>query len=205
MPLYKIDEMGCEGCSLCAIVCPAKAIFPHKNQTGERYLSQAEGRPMVHARLGIAEENSGKLVSEVRKIAAQMAAEQQLPLIISDGPPGTSCPVIASITNVDHVLIVTEPTVSGVHDLQRILTLCQHFGVSASILINKADLNPEQAQRIQEIAEKLNIVVMGKIPFDRHIHDALMRGKTIMDYAQGSTPEILREIWIKLQKEIALA
>ncbi|MEN7973759.1 MAG: P-loop NTPase, partial [Verrucomicrobiota bacterium] len=151
MPLYEIDEMGCEGCSLCSLVCPAKAITPEPNQTGELYLSTTAGGPMAHARLGIAEENSGKLVSEVRRHAARIAREMQYPLIIADGPPGTSCPVIASITDTDRVLIVTEPTVSGVHDLERVLKLSQHFGVPVSVVINKADLNPEQAQRIHNM------------------------------------------------------
>ena len=202
MPLYQIDEMGCEGCSLCSHVCPAKAITSNQNQTGELHLSSTDDGPMAHARLGIAEENSGKLVSEVRRHAARLATETQSPLIIADGPPGTSCPVIASVTDADHVLIVTEPTVSGVHDLKRVLELCHHFGVPVSVLINKADLNPEQAQRIHQMAEQAHSHVTGEIPFDRNIHDALMEGKTILKYNQGPSIEIIQQIWNDLKEKI---
>ena len=199
---YKIDAIACEGCSLCSIVCPVTAIESYKNQTGELYLSTTEGGPMVHARLGIAEENSGKLVSQVRQHAARIATELQYPLIIADGPPGTSCPVIASITNASRILIVTEPTVSGVHDLERVLKLCQHFGVPTSVVINKADLNPEQAQRIHQMAEKAHSRVIGEIPFDRNIHDALMAGKTVIDHGKGPSVEVLKQIWEELRKEM---
>lgn len=202
MPLYKIDEMGCEGCSLCSLVCPAKAISSLQNQTGDLYLSTTESGPMTHARLGIAEENSGKLVSEVRQHAARIATELQYPLIIADGPPGTSCPVIASITNTDRVLIVTEPTVSGVHDLERVLQLCRHFGVPVSVVINKADLNPDQTQRINQMAEKAHSKVIGEIPFDRNIHDALMEGKTILEYGKGPAIAVLKKIWAELNNVI---
>ena len=202
MPLYEIDEMGCEGCSLCSLVCHAKAITQKPNQTGELHLSTTDGGPMVHARLGIAEENSGKLVSEVRRHAAQIATEMQVPLIMADGPPGTSCPVIASITDTDRVLIVTEPTVSGVHDLARVLELCRHFGVPVSVVINKADLNQEQAQRIHQMAEKAHARVIGEIPFDRNIHDALMVGKTVLEHGKGPAVEVLKQIWAELGKEM---
>jgi len=202
MPLYQIDEMGCEGCSLCSLLCPAKAITKEANQTGELYLSTTESGPMAHARLGIAEENSGKLVSEVRRHAARIAEEMQYPLIMADGPPGTSCPVIASVTNTDRVLIVTEPTVSGVHDFERVLKLCHHFEVPVSVIINKADLNPEQAQRIHEMAEKASARVIGEIPFDRNIHDALMAGKTIIDHGKGPSIKVLNQIWTELQDEL---
>ncbi|MEN8254910.1 MAG: P-loop NTPase [Verrucomicrobiota bacterium] len=202
MPLYAIDEMGCEGCSLCSLVCHAKAITQKPNQTGELHLSTTDGGPMAHARLGIAEENSGKLVSEVRRHAARIAMEMQYPLIIADGPPGTSCPVIASITDTDRVLIVTEPTVSGVHDLARVLELCRHFGLPVSVVINKADLNPEQAQRIHQMAEKAHARVIGEIPFDRNIHDALMAGKTVLEHGEGPSVEVLKQIWAELGKEM---
>ncbi len=200
MPLYQIDEMGCEGCSLCSHVCPAKAIHSEKNQTGETHLSSTENGPMAHARLGIAEENSGKLVSEVRRHASKLTTDLQYPTLIADGPPGTSCPVIASITDTDHVLIVTEPTVSGVHDLARVLELCHHFAVPTSVIINKADLNPEQAQRIHRMAEQAHSNVIGEIPFDRNIHDALMAGKTILEYGKGPSIDVLKQIWETLRK-----
>jgi len=189
--VFKIDEMACEGCSLCSIICPADAISSHENQTGELYCSSTESGPMVHARLGIAEENSGKLVSQVRQRAMKLAEELSYPIIIADGPPGTSCPVIASITNVNRVLIVTEPTVSGVHDLEPV-----------SVVINKADLNAEQAQYIHQMAEQAQARVIGEIPFDRNIHDALMAGKTIIDHNQGPAVKVLKSIWAELNREL---
>jgi MinD superfamily P-loop ATPase len=203
-PLYRIDEMACEGCSLCSIVCPAKAISAHKNQTGELYLSETKDHPMAHARLGIAEENSGKLVSQVRREAARIAQELHAPLIIADGPPGTSCPVIASVTNADRVLVVTEPTVSGVHDLERVLDLCRHFELPVSVVINKADLNLEQAQRIHQLAEKAGAGVIGEIPFDRNIHDALMEGKTVLEYGRGEAVEALKQIGVEIHELLGL-
>jgi len=199
---FKIEKMACEGCSLCSLVCPANAISSEPNQTGELYLSSTAYGPMAHARLGVAEENSGKLVTEVRHHAAKFAKELNYPLIIADGPPGTSCPVIASITDADRVLIITEPTVSGVHDLERVLKLCVHFGVPVSVVINKADLNPEQAQRIHQLAERAHAKVIGEIPFDRNIHDALMAGKTVLQHGKGSAVEVLKQIWTELHKEI---
>ena len=204
MPLYRIDEMGCEGCSLCAIVCPARAIASRENQTGELYLSETAHGPMTHARLGIAEENSGKLVSQVRREAARIARERKLPLIVADGPPGTSCPVIASVTNADLALVVTEPTVSGIHDLERVLQLCRHFGLPASVVVNKADLNPGQARRIHHLAEQAHAKVVGEIPFDRNIHDALMAGKTVLDHGKGPAVATIGKVWQNLRLELGL-
>jgi MinD superfamily P-loop ATPase len=201
-PLYRIDEMACEGCSLCSIICPARAISPHENQTGELYLSETAIGPMAHARLGIAEENSGKLVTQVRREAARIAQELHYPLIVADGPPGTSCPVIASVTNADRVLVVTEPTVSGVHDLERVLDLCRGFGVPVSIAINKADLNPEQAQHIHSLAEHAHARVIGEIPFDRNIHDALMAGKTVLEHGKGPAVAEIKALWAELHREM---
>lgn len=145
---YRIDEMACEGCGLCPRVCPVQAIRSEDNVTGRWYVSDTVWGPMAHAKLGIAEENSGRLVARVRERAAQLAEEHQRTLIIGDGPPGTGCPVIASVSGTDLVVIVTEPTVSGVHDMERVMQLAAHFGVPVAVIINKADLNAEQAGRI---------------------------------------------------------
>jgi MinD superfamily P-loop ATPase len=154
---------------------------------------------MAHARLGIAEENSGRLVARVRERAAELAEELHLPLILGDGPPGTGCPVIASVTGTDLVVIVTEPTVSGVHDMERVLKLTRHFGVPAVIVINKADLNTEQAQRIEMLATQANSRVIGRIPFDREVNDALMAGKTVIEFGAGKASQAIREIWQQIQ------
>lgn len=199
---YNINELACEGCGLCGYVCPVDAVKISENITGKWYVSGTDYGPMVHAHLGIAEENSGRLVTQVRNHAAQLAKELKMRQILGDGPPGTGCPVIASVSGADLVLIVTEPTVSGVHDMERVLKLSAHFGIPARIVINKADLNTGQAERIREIGEKFGSRVIGKIPFDRNVNDALMAGKTVIEYGKGAAEEAIRQIWTELQKEL---
>jgi MinD superfamily P-loop ATPase len=157
---------------------------------------------MVHAKLGIAEENSGRLVTQVRKRAADLADELKQEYILGDGPPGTGCPVIASVSGADLVVIVTEPTVSGVHDMKRVLDLAEHFRIPARVIINKHDLNREQANHITEIAEQRGSKVIGLIPFDRRVNDALMAGKTVIEYNKGDAAEAIRGIWQELKKEL---
>jgi MinD superfamily P-loop ATPase len=156
---------------------------------------------MAHARLGIGEENSGKLVTEVRKRAAELAAENRIRAILSDGPPGVGCPVISAITGLDSLLIVTEPTVSGAHDLQRVLDLSGHFGIPARVIINKADLNPDQCRSIEALAAQRAAPCIGKIPFDPGVQDALMQGKPVVEFADGPAARKIREIWEFLRAE----
>jgi len=183
---YRIEPLACEGCGLCPLVCPVDAIQGRENITGRWYVSGTDYGPMAHAKLGIAEENSGRLVTAVRARAGQLADELKRELILGDGPPGTGCPVIASVSGADLVVIVTEPTVSGVHDMERVLDLADHFGVPTAIVINKADLNADQAKRIEGMAETKGSRIIGKIPFDRTVNDALMEGKTVLEYGKES-------------------
>jgi len=157
----------------------------------------------VHARLGIAAENSGRLVTQVRNRAAKLAEELRRELILGDGPPGTGCPVIASVTGADLVVVVTEPTVSGVHDMERVLRLAAHFRIPAAIVINKADLNADQAQRIEEIAQVHGSRVIGRIPFDRAVNDALMAGKTPVEHGNGPASQAVREVWRVLREHLS--
>jgi MinD superfamily P-loop ATPase len=198
---YEIDPLACEGCGLCAIVCPANAITSKPAHTGESYLSVASSKGMVHAKLGVGGENSGKLVSHVRGKSAKFADDYGQPYIIGDGPPGTSCPVIASVTGADLILMVTEPTVSGVHDLERIMELVKHFGVKSLVIVNKADLNKDMTEKIYESTKKYNSKVIAEIPFDRNIHDSLMAEKTILEYGKGDACEIISNLWGIICKE----
>jgi MinD superfamily P-loop ATPase len=198
---YRIDELACEGCGLCWYVCPVDAIDAQENITGRWFVSETKYGPMAHARLGIAEENSGKLVTRVRKRAAELSREQGFERILTDGPPGTGCPVIASVSGVDLILIVTEPTISGVHDMQRVLQLSAHFGVPALVIINKEDLNADQAGKIRRMAEEAGSRVIGAIPFDHNVNAALMEGKTIVEHGKGPAYEAVLALWDTLRIE----
>ncbi len=199
---YRVDSFACEGCGFCPRVCPVEAIRSEPSVTGEWYVSATTRGPMAHARLGIAEENSGRLVAQVRRRAAELARALRHDRILGDGPPGTGCPVIASVSGADLVLIVTEPTVSGVHDMERVLELAAHFRVPALVVINKADLNAEQAERIVRIAGRRQARVIGRIPFDRAVHEALMRGKTVVESGPGAASEALAETWKAFQAHL---
>jgi MinD superfamily P-loop ATPase len=198
---YRVNEFACEGCGLCGYVCPVDAINLSRARTGQSYVSRTRRGTMSHARLGIAEENSGKLVTWVRERASVLAAEEEVSAILNDGSPGTGCPVIASISGVDYALIVTEPTVSGVHDLERVLRLCRHFGVESLVCINKCDLNAQQAERIRAMAGEHGATVVGEIPFDAAVNEALCAGKSLVEFGRGPAAEAVQEIWRVLKAE----
>jgi len=179
---YAIDPVACEGCSVCVEFCPAKAIEFKEVTNGQWFISDTRFGPMVHARLGIAEENSGKLVTLVRKEAKRIAVEQNKEIIIVDGSPGIGCPVIASITGADLALIVTEPTMSALHDLNRIAELAGHFNIPTAICINKYDINPELADKIEKDAKAKKLNVVSRIPYDTQVTKAQLEAKTIIEY-----------------------
>ena len=199
---YRIDDIACEGCGLCEYVCDFEAITTKPTTVGKWYVSGTNYGPMAHARLGIAEDNSGRLVTKVRNVAADLAKKLKKELIIGDSPPGIGCPVIASISGADRALIVTEPTVSGVHDMQRVLRLIGHFDIPALIVINKADLNKEQAERIETIAKEMGSRVIARIPFDHHVNDALMAGQTVIEHGKGPAFEAVINLWNQLHNAI---
>ena len=191
---FKINELKCEGCGLCLIACRDKAIAEKEKINGQWFISNTAHGQMVHARLGIAEENSGKLVSIVRTNAAKLAEKTEKGWILGDGPPGIGCPVIASVTGVDIALVITEPTVSGIHDMTRILQLIRHFRINAMVVINKADLNLKMVGKIKAAARSFNVDVIAEIPFDRNINDALVAGKTIIEYGKGTAYNEIEKI-----------
>jgi MinD superfamily P-loop ATPase len=195
-PEFVVDEIACEGCGVCVDFCPEKAIdFPTKT-CGQWFISETRFGPMVHARLGIAEENSGKLVTLVRQQAKQLAEEKGIHLIITDGPPGVGCPVIASVGGASSTLIVSEPTVSGIHDMSRAVELCRHFKVPVMVCINKFDLNPENSAKIEKIASETGLPVVGRVPFDPNFTRAMVQGKTLIEYDEsGTAAESIRQVW----------
>ena len=193
---FEIDPIDCEGCGVCVDLCPEKAIDFPETVSGQWYISATRFGPMVHARLGIAQENSGKLVSLIRGEAKKLAAKNNLDLILTDGPPGIGCPVIASIGQATAILIVAEPTVSGIHDMERVGQLSKHFNIPAMVCINKYDLNPDQTQKIEELAQKADIAVVGRITFDPTFTEAMIEAKTIFEYNHTSQAgKEVRQIW----------
>ena len=193
---FEVDEIACEGCGVCVDLCPENAIdFPVK-KCGEWYVSATRFGYMVHARLGIAEENSGKLVTVVRQEAKKLAEKHGADLIITDGPPGAGCPVIASMSDATAVLIVTEPTVSGVHDMERAADLVRHFRIPGAVCINKYDLNREKALEAERAAEKRNMPITGRIPFDPAFTKAMIQGKTLCEYDSASVAgKAVQQAW----------
>jgi len=193
-----IDPIACEGCQVCALVCPFDAIRMEENVSGEWYISESKYGPIVHAKLGIAEENSGKLVSAVRKNAREIGQKNALELVIVDGPPGIGCPVIASITGVDLVVIVTEPTFSAISDLERVFSLTQHFKIQSTVLINKYDINLENTKKVENFCLQENIEVVGKLPFDDAFTQAMVEGKTIIEHSDSNLVEKIKKIWARI-------
>jgi MinD superfamily P-loop ATPase len=170
-----------------------------ENESGEWFISQTRFGPLVHAKLGIAEENSGKLVSLVRKHAQALAESQKKDWVIIDGPPGIGCPVIASLSGIDCAVVVTEPTLSGLHDAKRVIEVARHFKVPVRLVINKYDLNSEMSQNIEDYCRDQKIAVAGKIRFDRSIVDSMVAGKTIMEGANERVRQQIINIWEGLQ------
>jgi MinD superfamily P-loop ATPase len=202
---FEVNPIECEGCGVCVHFCPEKAIDFPENTCGEWYISDTRLGPMVHARLGIAEENSGKLVTLVRQEARKLGEERNLELILSDGPPGVGCPVIASIGGASAVLIVTEPTVSGQHDMVRVAQLADHFRVPAMICVNKFDLNLERTRDIENFAREKELSCLGRIPFDPIFTKAMLQAQTIFEYnTESEVGQAIKEIWRRLADRMAL-
>jgi len=195
---YTIDPIACEGCGVCRIVCPAGAIAFEPVVNGEWFDSQTRLGRLVHARLGVAEENCGKLVALIRRQARQVAEAEGIELIIVDGSPGIGCPVIASITGADLALVVTEPTTAALHDLERVCQLTRHFEIKTLACINKADLNPQMTSRIAERCGSLGVELAGTIRYDRVVTDAQIGGRSIVEYGDGALVEQIKAVWSRV-------
>jgi MinD superfamily P-loop ATPase len=192
-----IDPVSCEGCGVCVRFCPEEAIDFPERLCGEWMISETRRGPMVHARLGVAAGNSGKLVSTVRREARRIAEEGNHSLVIVDGPPGIGCPVIASVTGATLVLAVTEPTVSGEHDLDRVLSLTRHFAIPAAVCVNKWDLNPEMADRIEEMGRRAGARIAGRVRYDPSVTLAQMQERAVVE-TEASCVEDIQRIWDRL-------
>jgi MinD superfamily P-loop ATPase len=200
--IFSIDHLACEGCGVCYLVCEDKAVKIEDAVNGEWFISETRFGPMSHAKLGIAEENSGRLVSLVREKQNQLAEEASINEALIDGSPGTGCPVIASLTGSTYALVVTEPTVSGIHDLDRILKVIEHFGIPPGVAVNKYDLNIEITEKIKLLAQDYNAEFIGVIPYDKIITDAQMEGLSVVEYTQSSITEVIENIWERVKKFI---
>ncbi len=199
---FNIDAISCEGCGFCSHICPAKAITMKENMAGHWFISDTRYGSLVHARLGIAQENSGKLVALVRQQARQMAEKNEADYIISDGPPGIGCPVISSLSGANLALLVTEPTLSGIHDLERVFGVCHHFGVPALVCINKYDINEDNTRQIEKFCRGQRVEVAARIPFDNTVTKAMIVGLPVVEYSRNGVSHQIEALWELVSKSL---
>jgi len=199
---YQVDPTACEGCGFCWRVCPENAITMEENLAGHWFISDTKYGPLVHARLGIAQENSGKLVNVVRQNARSIVQKEGFEYIITDGPPGIGCPVISSLSGANLALLVTEPTLSGMHDLERVIGVCRHFGVPPLVCINKYDLNEENTRIIEKSCQNQGIEVTSKIPYEAKVSESIAEGVPLVEYIDNGASQEIRSLWQTLSKVV---
>ncbi len=200
---FIVNEIGCEGCGTCYFQCPVGAINFEQTKSGEWFESDTRFGKLIHAKLGIAEENSGKLVSEIRNYARLLAHREGQDLIIVDGSPGIGCPVIASISGASLVVVVTEPTLSGLHDAERVLKLTKHFNIPACMCINKFDINLDMTKQIEEFCKKENIEIVGEISYSKDFTSAMIKEQSLIEFSpDGEISEKIKTMWKKLEEKI---
>lgn len=197
---YTVDPISCEGCGVCVQACPEGAIRMKQHMSGHWFISKTRAGYMTHAKLGIAEENSGKLVSLVRQQAKLIAERDKKDYVIIDGPPGIGCPVIAAITGVDLLLAVTEPTLSGIHDLERVVGVAHHFNIPVVVCINKYDINHDNTSKIEGYCLKNKLEVVGKILYNSDVTKAMVNKKSVVEYSCGEVTKEIEKMWSKLNK-----
>ncbi|NQT65733.1 MAG: 4Fe-4S binding protein [FCB group bacterium] len=196
---YIVQPLDCEGCGYCALVCPTDAISMNEQNVGKWFLSNVKtGTKMVHAKLGIGAENSGKLVAKVKNEAKALAEKEEKNIVIVDGSPGIGCPVVSSLSGANYVILVTEPSVSGIHDLKRVYELVKKFGIKAGCIINKADINIKKSNEIHKFLEDEKIDFIANIPYDENFTKAMTQGKTIVEFDDDGIGGILNNCWEKI-------
>ena len=192
---YRVDPMACEGCAACFCECPAEAIRMVDRVSGRWFHSKTRLGPLFHARLFAGEENSGKLVAQVKQSARYLAWATDAGLLLVDGPPGIGCPVIATTTGADLALLIVEPSVSGVHDLKRILGVARHFQVPAAVCVNKADINPGRTAEVEALCHTEDVPLVGTIPFDTVVTEAMVHQQAVTEYDSGAVSQALQGVW----------
>ena len=198
---YVVKKLDCEGCGYCAKICPADAITMHEQNVGDWYISTTKVQnTMVHAKLGIGAENSGKLVAKVKNEAKAIAENQQKEFTVIDGSPGVGCPVVSSLSGADFTVIVTEPSVSGLHDLKRVYELVKKFKINAGCIINKYDINQEMTDKILEFLRDEKIEHIASLPYDENFTRAMTLGKTIVEFDEGALKEKMVNSWTKVKQ-----
>jgi MinD superfamily P-loop ATPase len=196
---------ACEGCGACVLACPHGALRLEPIVNGEYYLSDTKYGPMAHAKLLPAAESSGRLVTRVRQVAEDMALERDLPLILIDGPPGLGCTAVAALADVDVALVVTEPTLSGIHDMERVVELAGHFRIPAAMIINKFDVNESNTRRIRAFCDRQSIPVLAELPYDETVTRAIAAGVPLPEYDGGAVTEGIRSAWAQLGRHLGVA
>lgn len=202
MGAYTIDPLACEGCASCFYQCPEDAIQMEEQHAGRWFRSHSRFGPLFHAHLFAGQENSGKLVTLVKQQGRLLALDTEAKLLLVDGPPGIGCPVISASAGADVALHVVEPTVSGVHDLERILATTDHFGVPSLVVINKADLNPARSDEIAAFCVERGVELVGRIPYDTVVTKAMVQGRPVTAYANGPVTEALRNVWTRVKERL---
>jgi MinD superfamily P-loop ATPase len=193
--MYRVDPLACEGCATCYYQCPEEAIRMEEQQDGQWFRSDTRFGPLFHAHLFAGRENSGKLVTLVKQQARLLALDTGAALVFVDGPPGIGCPVISASAGMDLALHVVEPTISGIHDLERVMGTTDHFGVPSLVAINKADLNPARSEEIAAFCAERGVEVVGRVPYDDIVTEAMVQGQPVTEYSDGPVAEALSEIW----------
>ena len=200
---FDVDTISCDGCGFCSHICPAEAITMKEIMAGHWIISDTKYGSLVHARLGIVRENSGKLVALVRQQARQMAERSGADYLVTDGPPGIGCPVISSLSGANLALLVTEPTLSGIHDLERVLGVCRHLGVPTLVCINKFDINQENSHRIENYCLSQGTELSAKIPFTNTVTEAMARGLPVIEYDRNDVSHHIEGLWRVVAKSLA--